>query len=78
MRQRTARGSIAMTKHIAAITSLFIGSLVAWFISRKSEVVAGENEHQELYRLREEISRLYYLLVLANGLLCAIFVALVF
>jgi hypothetical protein len=44
----------------------------------KKDAIAGENEHQELYRLREEVGSLHYLLISVNGLLTAILVALIF
>jgi ABC-type lipoprotein release transport system permease subunit len=65
-------------KPIAALAGYFVGILLAWWMSRKKEMMAGEDVHQEIYRLREDVSSLHYLLVSANGLLTAILAALIF
>ena len=70
--------SINENRAIAAFGGYFFGVLFAWWLSPKKEAIAGENEHQELYRLREEVGSLHYLLISVNGLLTAILVALIF
>jgi hypothetical protein len=60
---------MAIDKVTASIAGLFVGVIVAWFVSRKKDTTAGENAHQEIYRLREDMNSLHYLLVLANGVL---------
>jgi len=69
---------VSETKAIAAGIGLLAGIVVAWVVSHKKETMAGENAHQEIYRLRHDISSLHYLLVMANGFLCAILAALIF
>lgn len=70
-----------MSKPLTAIAALLIGGAVAWFASNRqvvNDLMAGENLHQEIYRLRQEIGGVRYALIVVNGLLAAILAALIF
>ena len=64
-------------------TKAIIGFFCLFFISLgasklKEEILAGEDDHAEIYRLRKDVRGVRNLLIIANGLLGALVAALIF
>jgi hypothetical protein len=64
---------------IAVIIAYFGAFFLSWWASKGPwEISAGDSEHAEIFRLREDTYGIRSLLMMANALLAAILAALVF
>ena len=69
-----------MTKVMAVALGFFVICTASYLFSLSPirAPMAGENSHAELFRLREDIRRIYAVLRLMNGLFGAILATLIF